>query len=168
MKLIVAVDKNWGIGRDNELLFSIPEDMKFFRSTTLNKVVIMGRKTLESFPGGNPLKNRVNIVLTNDKSYMKDGALIVHSVADVKEAIKEYNTDEVYIIGGASAYEMFYDYCDEAFVTMVDKDGNADKFMVNLSQKENWHLLDKSETKVTEDGIEFTFCTFKNNNVKDI
>ncbi len=168
MKLIVAVDKNWGIGRDNDLLFSIPEDMKFFRSTTLNKVVIMGRKTLESFPGGNPLKNRINIVLTNDKSYFKDSAVIVHSVADVKEAIKEYNTDDVYVIGGASVYEMFYDYCDEAFITMVDKDGYADKFMVNLYEKENWHLAEKSETKVTEDGIEFAFCTFKNNNVKHI
>ena len=94
MKLIVAVDKKWGIGRNNDLLFSIPEDMKFFRSTTLNKVVVMGRKTLESFPNGNPLKNRINIVLTNDKSYSKEGAEIVHSVQEVAEAINDYNTDE--------------------------------------------------------------------------
>lgn len=168
MKLIVAVDKNWGIGRDNDLLFSIPEDMKFFRSTTLNKVVVMGRKTLESFPNGTPLKNRVNIVLTNDKSYSKEGALIVNSIQQVADAIKDYNSDDVYIIGGASVYETFCDYCDEAYVTMVDKDGNPDKFMVNLNEKENWELKEKSETKVTEDGIEFAFCTFKNNDTKSL
>lgn len=168
MKLIVAVDKKWGIGRNNDLLFSIPEDMKFFRSTTLNKVVVMGRKTLESFPNGNPLKNRINIVLTNDKSYSKEGAKIVHSVQEVAEAISDYNTDDVYIIGGASVYEIFCDYCDEAYVTMVEKDGGADKFMVNLSEKQNWELAEKSEKKRTEDGIEFTFCTFKNNKVKSL
>ena len=168
MKLIVAVDKNWGIGRDNDLLFSIPEDMKFFRSTTLDKVVVMGRKTLESFPNGNPLKRRINIVLTNDKSYSKQEALIVHSLEEILEAIKEYNTDDVYVIGGASVYEMLYDYCDEAYVTMIDKDGNADKFMVKLSEKTSWELKYKSETKVTEDGIEFAFCTFKNNDTKSL
>ncbi len=168
MKLIVAVDKNWGIGRNNDLLFSIPEDMKFFRSTTLNKVVLMGRKTLESFPNGNPLKNRINIVLTNDKSYSKEGAVIVHSVEEIKEKIAEFNTDDVYVIGGASVYEMLYDYCDMAYVTKVYKDGNPDKFMVNLDEKDTWQLKSKSETKVTDEGIEFAFCTFVNNEVKSL
>ncbi len=166
MKLIVAVDNKWGIGRDNDLLFSIPEDMKFFRTTTLNKVVIMGRKTLESFPGGNPLKNRVNIVITNDSSYHKEGAVIVHSLFEVKDAIKDYNSDDVYVIGGASIYELMYDYCDEAYITMVKKDGNADKFMVDLSKKANWNLISESETKENDDGTEFAFCTFRNSDVK--
>lgn len=168
MKLIVAVDKNWGIGRDNNLLFSIPEDMKFFRSTTLDKVVLMGRKTLESFPNGNPLKNRINIVLTNDKSYSKEGAVVVHSVEEIKEKIAEFNTDDVYVIGGASVYEMLYDYCDTAYVTKVYKDGNPDKFMVNLDEKDTWQLKSKSETKVTDEGIEFAFCTFVNSEVKNL
>ena len=80
MNIIVAVDKNWAIGKENKLLVSIPADMKFFRSTTTGKVVVMGRKTLESFPNGLPLKNRTNIVLTKDKNYKVKDAIIVHSI----------------------------------------------------------------------------------------
>ena len=83
MNLIAAVDKNWAIGRNNKLLVSIPDDMKFFRETTTGKVVVMGRKTLESFPGKKPLKNRVNIVLTGDRSYQADGAVIVHDMEEL-------------------------------------------------------------------------------------
>ena len=88
MNLIAAVDKNWAIGRNNKLLVSIPDDMKFFRETTTGKVVVMGRKTLESFPGKKPLKNRVNIVLTGDHSYQADGAVIVHDMEELHEELK--------------------------------------------------------------------------------
>lgn len=91
MNLIVAVDENWAIGYNNELLVSIPDDMKFFRETTTGKVVIMGRKTLESFPGGRPLKNRVNIVITKKEDYEVDGAVVVHSVEEAVNEASKYD-----------------------------------------------------------------------------
>ena len=99
MNLIVAADKNWGIGKDNKLLVSIPSDMKFFRQETMGKVVVMGRKTLESFPNGLPLKNRTNVVLTSDKNYQVKDAVIVHSIDEVLEELKKYDDDEIYVIG---------------------------------------------------------------------
>ena len=90
MKLIVAVDKNWAIGKNNKLMWSIPADMKFFRETTQGNVVIMGRKTLESFPQGQPLKNRVNIVISRKPDYQVKGAVVVHSVEEAVEESKKY------------------------------------------------------------------------------
>ena len=107
MNLIAAVDSNWGIGREGKLLISIPNDMKYFRSRTLNKVVIMGRVTLESFPNGAPLKNRVNIVLSGNEAYKKDGAIVVHSVREALQTVKDYDTDDVYVIGGEKIYNEF-------------------------------------------------------------
>ena len=103
MNLIVAVDKNWAIGNDNKLLVSIPQDMKFFRETTMGKVVVMGRKTLESFPGGQPLKKRTNIVITGDRNYDVKDAIVVHSIEEALEELKKYDQDDIYVIGGESA-----------------------------------------------------------------
>ena len=99
MNIIVAADSNWGIGKNNQLLVSIPADMKMFRQETTGKVVVMGRKTLESFPNGLPLKNRTNIVLTGNKNYKANGAIIVHTIEELLEEIKKYPSDEVYCIG---------------------------------------------------------------------
>ena len=104
MNIIVAVDKNWAIGKDNKLLVSIPADMKMFRQETTGKVVVMGRKTLESFPNGLPLKNRTNIVLTGNKDYNVKDAIIVHTVEELLEEIKKYPSEEVYCIGGFATY----------------------------------------------------------------
>ncbi|MBQ3772896.1 MAG: dihydrofolate reductase, partial [Pseudobutyrivibrio sp.] len=112
MNLIVAVDKNWAIGKDNKLLVSIPDDMKFFRETTTGKVVVMGRKTLESFPNSKPLPNRVNIVLTRDAKYEAKGAVVVHSKEELNEELKKYNSDDIYVIGGESIYRLMLDECD--------------------------------------------------------
>lgn len=160
MKLIVNVDNEWNIGSDGDLVFPIREDMKFFRSTTMNKIVVMGRKTLDSFPGGNPLKNRVNIVLTRDSAFEREPAVITHSVEETLEKLKEYNTDDVYVIGGAEIYKMFLDYCDTALVTHVDAVAEkADKKFPDLSALPQWELSEKSEKK-EENGIKFTFCTY--------
>ena len=105
MNVIVAADQNWGIGKDNKLLVSIPADMKMFREETSGKVVVMGRKTLESFPNGLPLKNRTNIVITKNKDYDAKGAIVVHSIEEALEEIKKYPTEDVYCIGGDSIYE---------------------------------------------------------------
>ena len=90
MNIIVAADKNWGIGKNNQLLVSIPADMKMFREETSGKVVVMGRKTLESFPNGLPLKNRINIVLTRDRNYEAKGAVIVHSIEEALKEVEKY------------------------------------------------------------------------------
>ena len=119
MNLIVAVDENWAIGLRNQLLVSIPADMKFFRETTMGKVVVMGRKTLESFPGGQPLKNRTNIVLTKDTSYHVKDAVAVHSVKTLLEEIKKYEEEEIYVIGGDSVYKLLLPYCKIAYVTKI-------------------------------------------------
>ena len=102
MKAILSADKNWGIGYNNKLLVSIPSDMKFFRQTTTGKVVVMGRKTLESFPNGLPLKNRTNIVLTGNRDYQVKDAVIVHDYNELKEELKKYDPDDIYVIGGES------------------------------------------------------------------
>lgn len=160
MKIIVAADKNWGIGVNNNLLVSIPADMKFFRETTTGNVVVMGRKTLESFPNGLPLKNRVNVVLTKDVNYQVKGAIIVHSMDELKEALKEYDSDNVYVIGGATIYEQLIDYCDTAYVTKIDYSYEADVYFPNLDEKQEWEMVEESEEQTYFD-LEYTFTTYK-------
>ena len=159
MNLIVAVDKNWAIGKDNKLLVSIPDDMKFFRETTTGKVVVMGRKTLESFPNSKPLPNRVNIVLTRDAKYEAKGAIIVHSKEELNEELKKYNSDDIYVIGGESIYRMMLDECDRAFVTYVDYSYDADAYFPNLDEMSDWKLAEESEEQTYYD-IEFYFRTY--------
>ena len=132
MNIIVAVDKNWAIGKDNKLLVSIPADMKMFRQETTGKVVVMGRKTLESFPNALPLKNRTNIVLTGNKDYNVKDAIIVHTVEELLEEIKKYPSEEVYCIGGDSVYKQLLPYCDTAHVTKIDFAYEEDSYVPNL------------------------------------
>jgi dihydrofolate reductase len=160
MNLIVAVDKNWGIGCQNKLLISIPEDMKFFRSETGGKVVVMGRKTLESFPGGQPLKNRTNIVLTKNPSYQVKGAIVLHSTEAVLEELKKYPTEDIYIIGGESIYREFLPYCDVAHVTRIDHAYEADAYFPNIDEMPEWELTGESEEKTYFD-LEFTFRRYE-------
>lgn len=160
MNLIVAVDKNWGIGYQNKLLVSIPEDMKFFRNETSGKIVVMGRKTLESFPNGLPLKNRTNIVLTKNQNYKVKGATVLHSVEDVLEELKKYPTEDVYVIGGDSIYREFLPYCDVAHVTRIDHAYEADTHFPNIEKMPEWVLTGESEEKTYFD-LEFTFCRYE-------
>ena len=126
MNLIVAVDKNWAIGKEDKLLVSIPADMKMFRQETTGKVVILGRKTLATFPGGLPLKNRTNIILTGNRDFRAKDAVIVHSIEELLEEIKKYPSEDVYCIGGESVYRQLLPYCDTAHVTKVDFAYEAD------------------------------------------
>ena len=120
MNLIAAVDKNWAIGLKNKLLVSIPADMKFFRETTTGKVVVMGRKTLESFPNQRPLKNRVNIVLTKDETYQVKDALVVHDMEQLREELAKYPSEDIYVIGGESIYRQLVDECDVCLLYTSD------------------------------------------------
>jgi dihydrofolate reductase len=160
MKLIVNADKNWGIGKGNELLVHIPSDMKFFRETTTGHVVVMGRKTLESFPNKMPLPKRTNIVLTNNKDYNAHGAIVVGSKEELLSELEEYDSDEIYIIGGESIYRMMLPYCDTAYVTKLDYAYDADTYFPNLDKMEDWELTEESEEQTFFD-IEFTFRTYK-------
>lgn len=160
MNLIVAVDENWGIGYENKLLVSIPDDMKFFRETTTGNVVVMGRKTLESFPGGRPLKNRVNIVLSRNTNYEKEGVIVVHSVEELMEELKKYTDKEVYCIGGASIYEMLLPYCDTAHVTKIDYAYRADAYFPNLDEMPEWKITQDSEEQTYFD-LEYHFLKYE-------
>ncbi|WP_075717999.1 dihydrofolate reductase [Roseburia sp. 499] len=160
MNLIAAVDKNWAIGLNNKLLVSIPEDMKFFRTTTTGKVVAMGRKTLESFPNGQPLKNRVNIVLTSDKNYKVKDAIIVHSMEEMLEELKKYNSEDIYVIGGESIYRQMVDLCDVAHITKIDYEYEADAYFPNLDEKEEWEITADSEEQTYFD-LEFYFLKYE-------
>lgn len=160
MKAILAADKNWGIGYNNRLLVSIPSDMKFFRQTTTGKVVVMGRKTLESFPNGLPLKKRTNIVLTANPDYDVKDAVIVHSKDELLEELKKYNEDDIYVIGGESVYRMMLPYCDTVLVTKIDRAFQADTHFPNLDEMEEWTLTEESEEQTCFD-LEFRFTKYE-------
>lgn len=160
MKAILSADKNWGIGYQNRLLARIPSDMKFFRETTTGNVVVMGRKTLESFPNGMPLKNRTNIVLTGNPEYDVKDAVIVHSKEELLEELKKYDTDRVYIIGGESVYRMMLPYCDTVYVTKIDRAFQADTFFPDLDEMDEWVMTEESEEQTCFD-LEFTFTKYE-------
>ncbi len=159
MKAIVAVDKNWGIGKDNGLLFFIPEDMKFFRQTTLNKVVVMGSNTLKSFPNGSPLKNRTNVVLS--KTVSRDDCTVIDDLQRLLQYLKQFPSDDVYVIGGAMLYRTLLPYCAEALVTKVNADGDADTFFENLDALPNWTCAEQSQP-VETNGITIKFTKYVN------
>ena len=159
MKLIVNVSKNWGIGKDNGLLFHISKDMKFFKEHTTGNTIIMGRKTLESLPGSKPLPNRTNIVLTRNCDYMPDGVEVFHSIDEFLKS--DIDKENVYVIGGESLYRELLPYCDTAYVTKVDATvSDADAFMVDLDSDFGWEIVSESED-FTEKGYDFKFVTYK-------
>lgn len=160
MNLIAAVDKNWAIGMNNKLLVSIPDDMKFFRQTTTGKVVVMGRKTLESFPNQKPLKNRTNIVVTSDRGYRVDGAIIVHDMDELHEELKKYDSSDVYVIGGESIYRQLVDECDVAHITKIDFAYAADAYFPNLDEKPEWKITADSEEQTYFD-LEYYFYKYE-------
>ena len=159
MKAIVVVDKNWGIGRDKKLLVHLPGDLKYFKEHTLGKTIVMGRETLESLPGGRPLPNRNNIVLTRNKGYGTDCA-ICHSKEELLKMVKDGNMDEVFIIGGEKIYEQFLSYCDTCYVTKIEKTLEADKFFHNLDKDENFSVVDESGV-IEEDGTRYKFVEYR-------
>ena len=160
MQAILSADKNWGIGNKNRLLVSIPSDMKFFRQKTTGKVVVMGRKTLESFPGGQPLKNRINIVLTGNRDYYVKDAVIVHTEEELSAELKKYKDEDIFVIGGESVYRMLLPLCDTVYVTKIDREFEADTFFPNLDEMEDWGMTEVSEEQTCFD-LEFAFTKYE-------
>jgi len=148
MNLIAAVDENWAIGNKNELLVRIPNDQKFFREETTGKVVVLGRKTMETFPGGKPLKNRTNIVLSTKADYQVEGAIVVHSIEELLEELKNYPSEDIYIIGGESVYKQMLPYCDTAHITKIDMAYDADAYHPNLDADDAWQITATSDEQV--------------------
>lgn len=145
MNLIVAVDENWAIGCRGDLLVRIPADHKMFRQETLGKVVVLGRKTMDTFPGGMPLQGRTNLILTRNPDYQVKGGIVVHSVEVLLEKLKDYDAKDVYVIGGDSVYRQLLPYCDTAHVTRIDRAYEADAYFPNLDQSEEWEVTADSE-----------------------
>lgn len=145
MNLIVAVDENWAIGYKNELLIRIPADMKMFRQETTGKVVVLGRKTLETFPNGQPLKNRTNIILSTNKNYKVKDATVVHSVEELLEELKNYADEDIYVIGGETIYRQLLPYCNVAHITKIDRSYEADAYFPNLDTDPAWEVTAESD-----------------------
>lgn len=164
MKAILHADKEWGIGKNNGLMFKIPADMKFFKETTTGNVVVMGSNTLKSFPNGKPLKDRINVVLYHDGEDRAD-CKIVRSLEELFKEIKKYPSEKVYVIGGQMMYKTLLPYCEEALVTKVDAVGGADAFFENLDKNPNFKLVSESEP-VETNGYTVRFTTYKNLNLK--
>ena len=159
IRAIVHADKEWGIGKNNDMMFSLPKDMKFFRETTMGHTVVMGGNTLRSFPNGKPLKNRVNIVLS--RGQVRDDCVIVRSYEELKNELKARKNEEIFIIGGGEVYKELLPYCDEALVTKVNAVGGASVFFPNLDKLPNFKLVYESE-EIEDNGYTIRFTTYQN------
>ena len=165
---ILHADKKWGIGKRNDLMFTLPLDMKFFRTTTSGHVVAMGENTLLSFPNSKPLKNRTHIVLSADPTHNYEGVINVHSFEEFLSKIKEYSLNEdVYIIGGASIYNQMIPYVDKVLLTKVDEDGGAEVFFHNLDEDDNFECVNEGEV-INDNGHNIRFTTYINKNKVEI
>ena len=160
MRMIAAVDENWAIGYKNKLLVSIPADQKYFRNQTINKVVVLGRKTLETFPNGMPLKGRTNIILTRNKNFKASDAIVVNSIDELLATLEKYDSDDIYIIGGESVYKAMLPYCDIAEITKIEKKFDADAYFPNLDNDPEWEIVADSEEQTYFD-LEFRFLKYK-------
>jgi len=167
MDLIVAVDNNWAIGNKGELLVSIPEDMKFFRQTTMGSVVVLGRKTLAGFPNGLPLKGRDNIILSTNMDYKVKDALVVHSKEELLEKLKIYEDRQIFVIGGGAVYEMLLPYCKYAHVTKINYSYQADTHFPNLDKLDNWKIVEESDEHTYFD-LEYYFYKYENSSPLEI
>uniref|UniRef100_UPI004056B390 dihydrofolate reductase n=1 Tax=Acetatifactor sp. TaxID=1872090 RepID=UPI004056B390 len=160
MNVIVAVDNNWAIGNKNELLIRIPNDHKHFREETVGKVVVLGRKTLETFPQGQPLQKRTNIILSTDKNYKVKDAIVVHSIEELLEELKKYNDENIYIIGGDSVYRQMLPYCNVAHITKIDHEYEADAYFPNLDKDNEWEITAESDEQTYFD-IAYQFLKYE-------
>lgn len=160
MNLIAAVDENWGIGYHNRLLVQIPSDQKFFREETMGKILVMGRKTLESLPGGKPLPGRTTFVLTKNPDYLVKGAQVFHTVEELLKELQKYPGEDIYVTGGESIYRQMLPYCDTAHITKIYQKYQADTYCPNLDSMEEWVITADSEERTYFD-IEYRFLKYE-------
>ena len=156
MNLIVAVDQNWAIGKDGDQLVYLKEDLKRFRTLTSGHTVILGRKTLATFPGGRPLKNRHNLILSRNPQFQAEGAEVFASV----EGLVQQADGDAFVIGGASVYEQLLPYCDTAYITKIHAAFPADTYFPDLDKSEEWEVVEESES-LEQDGIAYHYVTYR-------
>ena len=159
MNIIVNADKNWAIGKNNSLLVRIPADMKYFRQMTEGNIVVMGRKTLESFPQGRPLANRVNIVISHNPDYQVKDAIVVHSVVEAMQESKKHE-GVVFVIGGESIYRAMLPYCNTAYVTRTDHVYEADTWFPDLDKNSDWQKTAETDEQTYFD-LEYVFAKYE-------
>jgi dihydrofolate reductase len=160
MNLIAAVDNNWAIGNRGSLLVRIPNDQKQFREMTLGKVIVMGRKTIETFPQQQALASRVNIVLTRDKSFSRKDTVIVHSIEELLKELSKYDDNDIYVVGGESIYKQLLPYCKVAHITKIDYEYQADAYMPNLDEDPEWKKVGESDEQTYFD-LEYYFLKYE-------
>lgn len=165
MNLIAAVDLNWGIGYNSELLEKIPKDLKYFKEKTLGKVIVMGRNTFESLPNKKPLEQRINIVLTKNKNYNCEGVILCYSLEQLFTELKKYNQQDIFIIGGESIYSQLISHCDKAYITKINKEYVHNKVLVNLDNNNQWIKISSSEKQQFKDDIYYTYNIYLKNNL---
>jgi dihydrofolate reductase len=166
MILIVAVDRQWGIGYDGQLLDRIPADMKHFKEKTMGKVVVMGRETFESLPGRKPLKDRINIVLTKGDKITDKGIILCNSLLTLFSALSRYNSDDIFVIGGESIYKQLMPYCSKAYITKIDKVYIADTYFPNIDKEHKWQCIEEGMLQRDQD-VAFKFTIYQNKNVRE-
>lgn len=161
MNIIACADKNWGIGYGGSLLFHIPGDLKRFKEMTLGKTVVMGRKTLESLPGSEPLPNRTNIVLSRDKNFKIPNVTVINSINDFLKKYDAENDGNIFVIGGEQIYKELLPYCKYAYITRVDAARPCDTYIENYDKLDNFKLIERSPVYV-HNGLKYTFDTYEN------
>ena len=165
MNFIVAVSADYAIGKDNDLLFNLPSDLKYFKEKTINNVIIMGERTYFSLPK-RPLPKRTTIVLSDNPNFTDENVIIVRSLNELLAEVKKYDSEKVFVCGGASVYNLLMDYCKIAYITKIDKVVPADTYIKNIEEMGNWVEVESSEV-FTENDLNFSFKVFKNKNVKE-
>lgn len=158
MNLIVAIDKKNGIGKNGDLLCHLSADLKHFKEITSGKTVIMGYNTLISLPKSAPLKNRRNIVLY-ENDITVEGAEIVHSLDELFALVGDIDNDELFVIGGAMVYTLLMPYCKKLYITHIEKEFDADRFLPEIKADE-WKATEESEL-MEENGIPFRYVTYE-------
>ena len=160
MNCIVVVDKNWAIGKDNDLLVHLPGDLKYYKEKTTGKVIVIGRKTLESFPGGRPLPNRTNLVLTGNIEYNNDHCIVCHGKEQMDEELKKYNDQDIFVSGGQSIYQLFLEQCNTVYVTKIDAEYPADRYFKNLDEDPAFKITWQSDVK-EDNGTKYRFLKYE-------
>ncbi len=179
MNIIAAVDKKWGLGYRNELLFQLEPDLRNFRRMTLGNIVIMGRNTFESLPDKKPLPDRINIVLSGDRNWTAEGAHVCRSLSELYDLIisngcqedslpdNHYSGRECFVIGGAEIFRLLLPCCEFAYLTVIDESREADRFFPDLTGFPEWYIFNKSSggrgfDRLRCKMVDYSFVTYKN------
>jgi len=162
VNLIAAVDNEWGIGNNGDLLIRIGDDLQEFKRLTMYKTIVLGRKTLSTFPRGEALKNRTNIILSHNADFKPDNALVYNSLQPLLDELKKYNSKDIFVVGGESVYNLMLPYCDTAYITKIDMSFEKDSWIPNLDIDSNWSIVDVGDERESE-GVRYHFTKYQRN-----